>query len=329
MQNSKLIIKQNVPLAPYTSFKIGGHAKYFCEAENEDDLRAALEKARELNARFFILGGGSNILISDSGFNGMTIRMKSAIRQPAESDDIKISDNVVRASAGVLLGRLVEQSWKAGLSGLEWAAGIPGTLGGAIRGNAGIPEGTIGNIVRKVRVLSPDGEIKELSQSECLFGYRDSVFKRGDDIILSAELGLISDNKDEIKKRMDERLNFRRNKHPLEYPSAGCVFKNVWAPQLKPRFQEKFRDFIKNDKISAPLGGAGALSVSAGFLISEAGLKGKKIGGAMVSEKHANFLVNADGATAEEMIILISLIKQKVRNNFGALLEEEIQYVGF
>src|SRR3990167_8568838 len=158
---------------------------------------------------------------------------------------------------------------------------------------------------------------QKLSQNECRFGYRDSVFKRGNDIILSAEFFLTKDDPIEIKKRMDERLNFRRNKHPLEYPSAGCVFKNVWTPQLKPRFQEKFRDFIKNDKISA------------GFLISEAGLKGKKIGGAMVSEKHANFLVNAGGATAEEMIILVSLIKQKVRNNFGALLEEEIQYVGF
>lgn len=310
---SLIAIKQNVSLIPYTSFKIGGPAKYFCEAENEDDLRTALEKARELNARFFILGGGSNILISDSGFDGMVIRMRNG----NSSDDIKISDNIVRASAGVLLGRLVEQSWKAGLSGLEWAAGIPGTLGGAIRGNAGIPEGTIGNIVREVRVLSPDGEIKKLSQNECRFGYRDSVFKRGNGIILSAEFLLSKDDPAEIKKTMDERINFRRNKHPLEYPSAGCVFKNVWVPQLKPRFQEKFKDFIKDDKISA------------GFLISEAGLKGKKIGGAAVSEKHANFLVNAGGATAEEMIILISLIKQKIRNNFGALLEEEIQYVGF
>lgn len=306
-----ILIKQNITLAPYTSFKIGGAAKYFCETENEEMLFEAIKKSGELNVPFFILGGGSNVLISDSGFDGMVIRIKSG----NNIDAILTNGNIINARAGVLLGRIIDASVKASLSGLEFSAGIPGTLGGAIRGNAGVPEGTISDVIVKVRSMTPSGEIKERSVEDCQFAYRDSIFKHNSEIILSAELKFKEGVFEEISETIKTRAGYRINKQPLEFSSAGCVFKNVPALVIAKRFLEKFP--IKNDKISVA------------YLISEVGLKGKRIGQAMVSEKHSNFIVNNGGASAENVLMLISLIKQRIADKFGIFLEEEIQYVGF
>lgn len=314
-----IVVRENIPLAPSTSFKIGGPARYFCEPENEEELREALKKARELGAPFFVLGGGSNVLISDSGFKGLVIRMKRGKSAQA----IRTQGDRLTAPAGALLGQALDRARRAGLAGLEWAAGLPGTVGGAVRGNAGIPDGSAGDAVVKVRALRSDGAVHEYDRDQCRFGYRDSIFKHNGEIILSVELQLRNAAPEEIQRKIAERTAYRIAKHPLEYPSAGCIFKNAPAAGIKQRFQEKFKEAITNDKISA------------GYLIAEAGLKGKIIGKAMVSERHANFIVNtggpaqAGGATAEEVVMLIALIKEKIHTKFGVFLEEEIQYVGF
>lgn len=253
-------IKKNVRLASYTTFKIGGPAQYFFIAKTNDDLIKAIKAAKEENRSYFILGGASNLLVSDEGFKGLVIK--------AENSSFEIKDNLIKTEAGAKLDDLVKASIKANLTGLEWAVGIPGTIGGAVKVNASAFGHDMKEIVKKI--------------------------KKHQQVILSVELVL---KKNGNKNLVKEHLDYRKKNHPQE-PSAGCIFKN-------PPGQ------------------------SAGQLIDEAGFKGRKIGKAMVSEKHANFIINLGQAKAEHVIILISLIKQKVRNKFGIQLMEEIQYLGF
>lgn len=289
-------IKKNVLLKDYTTFKIGGPAKYFFVAKNKKDLIKAILMAKKIGLPFFILGGGSNLLVSDKGFKGLVIKVKSQIRQPAD----KIKNNKIFAETSIPLAALVNKTVENNLTWLEWAAGIPGTVGGAIRGNAGAFGKSMKNIVKEVEVYdTKNGKIKILKNKNCKFNYRDSIFKKKKNlIILSATLQLKKGNKKEIKKKIKKNLEQRNKTQPLNFPSAGSIFKN-------------------------PKG------FSAGELIEKCGLKGKKIGKIEISKKHANFIVNLGGGRTKDVKKLIKLIKKEVKNKFDVELEEEIQYLGF
>jgi UDP-N-acetylmuramate dehydrogenase len=283
-------IQKNIPLSRHTSFKIGGPAKFFFIAKTRRDLIKAIAAALKNKIPFFILSRGSNLLVSDKGYDGLVIKIQT-IRQ-------KTQDTKIWAEAGKKLSDLVQISQDNSLSGLEWATGIPGTIGGAIRGNAGAFGKSIDNVVKKVEVLEIKiSKIKNFKNKDCKFKYRDSIFKRKKNlIILSAEIQLKKGDKKAIQKKIKELLNQRKKNQPLNFPSAGSIFKNP-----------------KN--------------FSAGELMEKCGLKGKKINNAQISEKHANFIINLGGAKAKDVIKLITVVKKKVKDKFGIKLKEEIQYL--
>lgn len=288
-------IKKNVALSDYTTFKLGGPAKYFYTAQNQEEFLKAISLAKELKLPFFVLGGGSNTLVSDYGFNGMVIKNQCS--------DFRIEDNRIFAEAGVALATLVSLSMEKELAGLEWGAGIPGTVGGAIRGNSGAFGEAIGDIVQEIEVFNTKSEVKErLSKADCQFSYRESLFKKNNNlIILSAQLELLKNNPQEAKKnkqKMIDYLDNRQQTQPLKFPSAGSVFKN--PPD-----------------------------VSAGHLIDQCGLKGKRINNVQISEKHANFVINLGQGQAADVRQLIEMAKKAVKDKFNIQLEEEIQYLGF
>jgi UDP-N-acetylmuramate dehydrogenase len=308
-----LKIRENVLLRDYTTFKIGGPARYFFVAKSREDLKNAILWAKKKKLPFFILGGGSNVLFSDKGFKGLIIKMQNS--------KCKIKNTKIVAEAGVPLQKLVLETAKKGLSGLENLAGIPGTLGGAIWGNAGAFGREIGDLVEEVKVLdvgSSKLEVKRLKNKDCKFGYRESIFKRRKNwIILEATLKLKKGKRKEIEEKIKEILRLRKEKQPLEFPSAGSVFKNVPIKKVSKRIRERFREKIKDGFLPA------------GVLIEAAGLKGFQIGGAKISEKHANFIVNVGEAKASDVKELIEKIKKEVKKKFKIQLEEEIKLVGF
>jgi UDP-N-acetylmuramate dehydrogenase len=303
--------REKIPLKEYTTFKIGGPARYFFVAKNKEDLKNAILWAKKKKLSFFILGGGSNVLFSDNGFNGLVIKMQNT--------KYKIRNTKIVAGAGVLLQKLVFKTAKKRLSGLENLAGIPGTLGGAIWGNAGAFKREIGDLVEEVRVLDVGTsklEVKKLKKEDCKFGYRNSIFKRRKNwIILEATLKLERGKKKEIKEKIKEFLKLRKEKQPLEFPSAGSIFKNVPIEKVSKKIREKFKEKIKNGFLPA------------GALIDAARLKGLQIGGAKISEKQANFILNVKNAKAKDVFALIEKIKRDIKKKFGVKLKEEIKLI--
>lgn len=306
-------VKKNVPLAPFTTFHIGGKAQYFAETTGALELAEAFEYAEAHSLPVRILGGGSNVIFPDAGFPGMIIRMQDG--------GIQVSGETILCGAGVALFDVVRAAATAGLSGIERLAGIPGSLGGAIRGNAGAFGTEIGDVTASVKILIQDtGMVKEYQQSACGFGYRTSVFKKNPDlIILSATIKLVPGERDVLEKIIDETVTLRESKHPQDAKCAGSFFIN---PVVK---DEKLRREFEKDTGMPPKGE----QLPAGWLIDHVGLRGKKIGGAMISDKHPNYLVNTGGATAEDVMMLASLIKTRVRDELGVKLREEVQFVGF
>ena len=303
-------LKKNVSLKNYTTFKIGGPAKYFFETKNKKDLIKAILVAKSKKLPFFILGGGSNLLVSDEGFRGLVIKILFSKSYFLNSQ--------ISAEAGTILAELLSATLNTGLTGLEWAAGIPGTVGGAIYGNAGTFKKSMKDITKTVTVLeikNQKSNIKNLRNKDCKFCYRNSIFKQKKNlIILSATLQLKKGNKLKIEKRIKEYLNYRKETQPLNFPSAGSVFKN-------PK-NFSAGELGEEDKSSS-------LSFAAARLIEECGLKGKRIGNVKISEKHANFIVNLGGGKAKDVKKLINLAKKKIKEKFGITLEEEICYLGF
>lgn len=301
-------LQNNVILANFTTFKIGGTAKYFIKAKNQKEIIDAVKWAKKRNLPFFVLGNGSNVLFSDDGFEGLVINVRCS--------KFEIRGKKIIAEAGCPLQKLVQETIKKSLAGLEWAAGIPGTLGGAIYGNAGAFSKEIKDVVEKVKILelkNSELRIKELKNKDCKFGYRESVFKKKKKlIILEAILKLKKGDKKKLKEKVKKILKIRKEKQPLEYPSAGSVFKNVPLKKIPKKIQKKFKDKIKNGFLPAAV------------LIETAGLKGKKIGGAKISEKHANFIINIKNAKAKDVLALINLTKRMVYQKFKSKLKEEV-----
>jgi UDP-N-acetylmuramate dehydrogenase len=305
---------KNVLLAKYTSFKIGGPAKYFFVVKTEQELIETVKIAKKLKLSIFILGGGSNLLISDKGFEGLVIKIEFA--------DIKIIGNTIVSGAGANITKIAYESAKNELSGLEWAAGMPGTVGGAVYGNAQAFGIKISNAVKNVRALSlKDFKIKNFTNKQCNFSLKNSIFKKNKKlVILSVELELNSRKKEDIDNKIKEFLNYRQEKHPMNFPSAGSVFVNPEIKIKDKKLLEKFPELNEyNEKGLIP----------AGFMISKCGLLGKKIGNVQISDKHANFIINLGGAKAKDVLKLIKIAKQKVKKRFNINLETEIQLIGF
>ncbi|TSC79506.1 MAG: UDP-N-acetylmuramate dehydrogenase [Parcubacteria group bacterium Gr01-1014_29] len=323
-------VRENVSLAPYTYIKVGGPARFFVEVKTEKELREAIVWTDKKNTPMVVLGAGSNVLVADAGFDGLVIRMGI--------NTISIEENVMCVGAGVSMAQAATEALKQNLSGFEWAAGIPGTIGGSVYGNAGCFGGEMQQVLERVRVLeckvqSAKCKIVEFQNTDCKFWYRESVFKKHKDwIILGATLKLkkISDEEKKekqawIKTMMQERVA----EQAIGERTMGSTFKSISITdktlQKITQYDKRFRKPTNTCWVFENRAGM----MSAGFLIEQAGLKEKKIGGVTVSTKHANFLVTDASATAEHVIMLIALIKERVHRMFGVMLEEEIQYIGF
>lgn len=279
-------ILEQIELASRTTYRAGGTARYFAEAKSRTDLLEALTFSQEKQIPFFILGWGSNVLFSDNEYPGIVI---SNLWGTVDWEETR-----GRADAGAILPMLVNDTAKYGFAGLEDLAGIPGTVGGAIRGNAGTPDGAIGDVITSVEIWI-DGKIKKITKSKCKFGYRSSRFKKNKEVILSAEFVLRKTTQD-LAKIIQTKTSQRASKQPQGF-SCGSFFVN-------------------------PEGD------SAGRLIESCGLKGKRIGGAVVSDVHANWILNDSNATASDIIALGRLVRDEVKNQTGVELIPEVQIVG-
>lgn len=306
------MFQEGILLKNHSHYKIGGPARYFFIGKNVDKIIKAIEKARQLKTPIFVLGGGSNTLFDDDGFNGLVLKPNIQF--------IKRKENLIRVGAGVLTSELVNYSIAESLSGLEWLAGIPGTVGGAIRGNAGAFGGEFKNVVKEVvslNISASQPKIVKRDNQGCDFDYRSSIFKKneGEEIILEAVLELEKGSKKTMSGIIKKNMDYRRQNQPLEYPSIGSVFKNVNLKGVPKNSHKNFEKVIKNDPYPV---------IPAAYLICEAGLNGVSYGGAMISPKHPNFIVNVLNATSNDVKNLIKLAKKEVKKIFNVELEEEI-----
>ena len=284
-------VNKNEPMKNHTTWRIGGPAKVLIKPETIEELQSVLQDLQEKGESFVVIGGGSNLLVSDEGINRTVIQLGSSLR------DFSIDGEWITAQAGVPLPFIARKAAEQELSGLEFAAGIPGTIGGAVVMNAGAYKSQFSNIVQEVVCCDKTGKLLTLDSTECNFSYRNSRFKRNDElIVLSVKMRLTPGKKEEILEQMNRNTSLRKEKQPVEYPSAGSIFKN-------------------------PEGD------SAGRLIESVGAKGWKQGGAMVSEKHSNFIVNTGSATCKDVLELVSRVKKEVQDKTGVQLEEEILFL--
>lgn len=279
------------PMTKHTSFHIGGPAELMAQPQSEAELQSLLLKAAEAAVPVTLVGNGSNLLVRDKGIRGLVIKLGSMLR------DIKVSGNVLTFGSGVSLAQASKKAAELGLSGMEFAVGIPGSIGGAVYMNAGAYDGEMAKVVKSVRVMDAAGEVSELSAGELDFGYRHSALQGSDKIVTSVTVELAAGDKQAIAEKMADFSNRRITKQPLELPSAGSMFKR-------------------------PPG------YFAGTLIDQTGLKGYTVGGAQVSTKHAGFVVNIGGATAADVLQLISDVQAKVFAAHGVHLEPEVLVLG-
>ena len=284
-------IKADEPMKSHTTFRIGGPAKYFVIPETKEEIKAVIACCKEADMPYYILGNGSNLLVSDKGYEGVVIQIFKNMNQ------ICLDGNKITAQAGAILSSVANKALEAELTGFEFAAGIPGTLGGACVMNAGAYGGEMKDVLVSVEVLTQEGEFLTIPKEELELGYRTSIIAKKNYIVLEATICLEKGDKEAIKARMDELKVQRTTKQPLEYPSAGSTFKR-------------------------PVG------YFAGKLIQDAGLRGFQVGGAQVSEKHCGFVINKDQATAADVAELMRQVSAKVKEQFGVELEAEVKRLG-
>jgi UDP-N-acetylmuramate dehydrogenase len=307
-------VKLNEPLSKRTTFKIGGSAAYFIIVDTIEKTVDLLKHLDEQGIKYFIFGGGSNMLVHDEGYDGVAIHI--------DDKTVSIDGTSVTAAAGKLTVALAQETIKSELTEFEWGVGVPGTIGGAVRGNAGATGSEMKDNVESVEVYR-DGDVITLSNKECEFGYRSSIFKRNADVVLRVTLKLQKGAKKDAMQSALAVIKYRNETQPKGYASTGCIFKNLeMTEKLREKLlqhfdesNEKIASFIKNKKIPA------------GWLVEVAGLKGKKVGNAQVSETHGNFIVNTGDAKAEDVLALIEEIKDTVYDRYGFELEEEIQII--
>lgn len=322
--------KEKVLLCHYTSFRIGGPAALFYAAKTVAELGEAAVEARARKLPLFVLGGGTNLLVGDRGFSGFVVKPAMA--------EIEVRGTEIHAEAGALMSDILRDASEHGLSGLEWAGGLPGTVGGAIRGNAGAFQGEIKDSVKEVESLeigNPHPKVRRRTNADCRFGYRSSVFKErgGEEIVTAAVLQLQKGDKDEIRARTQEKIRYRKERHPMEYPNVGSIFKNVPLTQIHAEGTREYAESLRTSVcglrgFSFPVKMDPFPIVPTAALIAATNLKGVSTGGAMVSPKHPNFIVNVLNATASDVKALIEFVGGAVKEKFSILLEEEVMYVG-
>ncbi|MCG3178185.1 MAG: UDP-N-acetylenolpyruvoylglucosamine reductase [Phycisphaerae bacterium] len=281
------IVTEREPLARHTWFRLGGPARYFIQPRNEKELASALARCRDNSVPIYVLGGGANLLIPDDGIDGAVVKLAGEFAETAIDED-----GTVTAGAGVDMSKLNLRCVREGLAGMECLTGVPGSVGGGVKMNAGGAFGDIGNIIRRVKLMDATGTAFFAEKDDLVFAYRSTNINAK--FILQATFDLTPDDPEEILKKVKEIWFFKKNSQPLNAKSAGCVFKN-------PR------------------------QLSAGALIDQAGLKGTEVGGAQVSEKHANFIIARLGAKSADVLKLIELVRQRVFERFGVQLELELE----
>lgn len=306
-------VKVDEPMSKHTTFKLGGNAAYYLVVSSITDLTAALDYVREEGLDHVVIGGGSNMLVSDTGYDGVIIQVNAKEKHIDGTD--------VVADAGCSTVEIAQFSIQHNLTGFEWGVGVPGTIGGAVRGNAGAMGAEMKDNVTLVDVYR-DGEIITLTNSECEFAYRHSIFKDTADIVLRVRLGLEKTDSKEGMKQALSYLQYRNKTQPQGWASTGCIFKNPDLEENKDALRTNFKEDDEKVQQFLQVG-----KISAGWLVEQAGLKGLSVGEAKISEAHGNFIVNLGAARAQDVLDLIEQIKQDVYTKYGISLEEEIQII--
>jgi UDP-N-acetylmuramate dehydrogenase len=306
-------LKIDEPLAKHTYFKLGGPADLFFEAKTKEDLVTVIQSSILYKVPYLILGGGSNVLVSESGFRGLVIKNKTSsislkgFAGGVDRGKLDLKEAIVQADSGVTANLLIRYTLDQGLAGLEDMLGLPGTVGGAVYNNSHHLDKLWGDHIIEVEALDVNGKIKKYTQKECQFDYDYSIFHKTKEVILSASFQLKRGDKIALWEIANAAVKRRASTQPLGIPSSGCMFKNI-------TLADKMR--------------LGIMTQSAGYLIDKAGLKGLRVGGASVSEVHANFIVNNGIATSEDVLELIKEIKLKIKEKFGVDLSEEVFLIG-
>lgn len=292
----KFVPEENIclqePMAAHTTFRVGGPADCFLQLENTEQLIRVQRYLNQVGVPFFLLGNGSNLLVSDDGYRGVILQIGQRMSK------IEVNDCMITAQAGASLAQVARAAMEHGLTGLEFASGIPGTVGGGVVMNAGAYDGEMSQVVVQVNVINSEGEVMELDNSTMEFGYRTSTIKSNPFTVTEVTFRLEKGDREQIKARMDELASRRREKQPLEYPSAGSTFK-------RPK------------------------GYFAGKLIMDAGLRGYQSGGARVSDKHCGFVINTGGATAWDIYDVIREVQERVKEKFNVDLETEVLFLGW